>query len=137
MFAALTLSSVIGLALAAEAPQIEPDLELLDIEKSIIQFTNLERVRYGLPELQVDNSLMKSARQHARWMTLSRRLQHTNQPVAENIAMGQPDSQSVLRSWMNSPGHRSNILNGSHRRIGVAAYQTEEGRIFWCQQFLR
>ncbi len=136
MFASLTLCATLGLALYGEAPQTEPDLGLLEIEKSIIHFTNLERARYGLPELQVDRNLMDSARRHATWMTRSRRLQHTSQPVAENIAMGQPDSQSVLRSWMNSPGHRANILNRSYRRIGVAAYQTDEGRIFWCQQFL-
>jgi uncharacterized protein YkwD len=57
--------------------------------------------------------------------------------VAENIAMGQPHSSDVVRSWMNSSGHRANILNGGHLRIGVAAYRTDNGTIFWCQQFRR
>ena len=112
-----------------------PQTELLAIEENIIHFTNLERARYGLPALEVDPNLMSSARQHATWMTLNRSMVHTNQPVAENIAMGQPDSQQVVQCWMNSPGHRANILNGSHRRIGVAAYRTVAGTIFWCQQF--
>jgi uncharacterized protein YkwD len=38
---------------------------------------------------------------------------------------------------MNSSGHRANILNPGYRRIGVAAYATPEGTIFWCQQFLQ
>jgi len=142
LFATLTMCTTLSLALAADAPQsdaaqAESEFELLPVEESIIHFTNLERARYGLPELQIDKRLMESARRHATWMTQTRRLQHTNQPVAENIAMGQPDSQSVLRSWMNSSGHRANILNRSHNRIGVAAYQSADGRIFWCQQFLR
>ena len=57
--------------------------------------------------------------------------------MAENIAMGQRTSNEVLNSWMNSSGHRANILNRSYRRIGVAAYTTPQGTIYWCQQFLQ
>ncbi len=78
----------------------------------------------GSPRLEVDESLMESARQHARWMTQNQTMRHTSAPVAENIAMGQQDSQQALASWMGSSGHRANILNPSHRRIGVAAFQT-------------
>jgi uncharacterized protein YkwD len=113
-----------------------PKLELLAIEKSIIDYTNAERVRFGLPALVADANLMATARQHCTWMTTYRQLVHTNIGVAENIAMGQPTSQDVVRCWMNSSGHRANILNGGHRRIGVAAYRTPEGTIFWCQQFM-
>jgi uncharacterized protein YkwD len=113
-----------------------PKLELLAIEKSIVDYTNAERVRFGLPALAVDANLMATARQHCTWMTTYRQLVHTNIGVAENIAMGQPTSQDVVRCWMNSSGHRANILNGGHRRIGVAAYRTPEGTIFWCQQFM-
>ena len=82
-----------------------------------------------------DANLMATARQHCTWMTTYRQLVHTNIGVAENIAMGQPNSQEVVRCWMNSSGHRANILNGGHRRIGVAALRTPEGTIYWCQQF--
>jgi uncharacterized protein YkwD len=121
---------------AAEATPKEPKLTLLPIESNIIMHTNQERARYGLPALAVDHSLMKSARGHAAWMTLSRSLTHTNQPVAENIATGQQSSEEAVGCWMNSSGHRANILNPSYRRIGAAAYRTPEGQIFWCQQFL-
>ncbi len=110
-------------------------LKLLPIEQNIVDYSNVERARYGLPALAVDVELMQSARQHATWMTVNQSLVHSGQPVAENIAMGQPHSQSVVQCWMNSPGHRANILDGGHRRIGVAAYRTATGTIFWCQQF--
>ena len=70
-------------------------------------------------------------------MTNSRSMVHTNKPVGENIAMGQRSSAEVINSWMNSSGHRANILNPGYTRIGVAAYTTPEGTIYWCQQFLR
>jgi len=70
-------------------------------------------------------------------MALHQTLQHTTRPVAENIAMGQRTSQEVVRAWMNSSGHRANILDRGHRRIGVGAYRTAGDTIYWCQQFRR
>ena len=70
-------------------------------------------------------------------MTRNRSMVHTRRAVAENIAMGQPHSSDVVRAWMNSSGHRANILSAGHRRIGVAAFRTEGGTIYWCQQFRR
>ena len=113
------------------------DLDLLPIEANIVKYTNAQRARYGLPPLQVDKDLMKSARQHGAWMARHRNMVHTRRNVAENIAMGQRSSDSVVRAWMNSRGHRANILNRSYHRIGVAAYRTASGTIYWCQQFRR
>lgn len=114
----------------APAPALHP------LEARVIEKTNSQRVRHGLPPLAVDPTLVKSARRHAAWMTNSRNLTHTNQPVAENIAMGQNSSAEVIQAWMNSSGHRANILNPGYKRIGVAAYVTPDGTIYWCQQFL-
>ena len=119
----------------SEEKKTPEKLQLIAIEKSIVAATNQERERFGLPPLEVDKDLMKPARAHCTWMTENQSMQHTRLPVAENIAMGQQDTEDVLNCWMRSPGHRANILNGSHRRIGVAAYQTAQGVIFWCQQF--
>lgn len=120
-----------------EGKQPSTDVELLPIEANIVKYTNAQRARYGLASLTIDRGLMKSARQHASWMARNRRLVHTRRPVAENIAMGYRHSRSVVGGWMNSPGHRANILSRSHRRIGVAAYRTKGGIIYWCQQFRR
>lgn len=122
-------------ATATAAESSEDDL--LEIEKNIIAHTNAERARYGLPPLEPDNRLMSTARRHCAWMASRRNMVHGRYGVAENIAMGQPHSQSVVRSWMNSSGHRANILNRGHRKIGVAAYRAASGVIFWCQQFRR
>lgn len=110
---------------------------MLPIEANLISYTNEERRRRGLPPLEVDKELMNSAREHASWMTRTRRFIHTRRAVAENIAMGQPYSRAAVRAWMNSSGHRANILNPQHRRIGVGAFRTEHGTIYWCQQFRR
>lgn len=112
-------------------------LELYAIEQHVIARTNAERIKSGLNPLLIDQSLVESARRHAAWMTNRNTLQHTTAPVAENIAMGQRTPAEVLQSWMNSSGHRANILNPSYRRIGVAAYTRPDGTIYWCQQFLQ
>ena len=116
---------------AAQPPALHP------LEARVIEKTNSQRARHGLPPLAVDHGLLQSARNHAAWMTNSRSMVHTNKPVGENIAMGQRSSAEVMDSWMNSSGHRANILSSGYTRIGVAAYTTPEGTIYWCQQFLR
>jgi uncharacterized protein YkwD len=129
---------LVGRLLARLASKLRArQLGLLPIEENIVMYTNAQRVKYGLTALEIDRDLMESARQHASWMARNRSLVHTRRPVAENIAMGQPHSLSVVRDWMNSSGHRANILNRGYRRIGVAAYRTPGGTIYWCQQFRR
>ena len=105
------------------------------VEERVVEQTNAQRARHGLPPLIVDQRLVQSARAHTAWMTRSRRLRHTSRPVAENIAMGQQSAQEAVRSWMSSSGHRANILSRGHRRIGVSAYSTPDGTVFWTQQF--
>jgi uncharacterized protein YkwD len=127
-----------GLTGAMVAPPMMSDPpELHPIEARVIEKTNSERARHGLAPLVVDPALLRSARKHAAWMTNNRSMTHTSAPVGENIAMGQHSSGEVLNAWMNSSGHRANILNRNYRRIGVAAYTTPQGTIFWCQQFLQ
>jgi uncharacterized protein YkwD len=119
----------------AAPPATTAKFEILAVEKSIVDNTNAERARYGLPALVIDPNLMASARRHGNWMASYRQMVHSNMGVAENIAMGQSNTQEVVRTWMNSSGHRANILGG-YRRIGVSAYRSPEGTIFWCQQFM-
>jgi uncharacterized protein YkwD len=131
----------VGLALSLTPPQTEKapaqPLDLHPVEARVIERTNSQRIRHGLRPLRVDRRLLFSARRHAAWMTNARSMTHTSAAVAENIAMGQNSSAEVINAWMNSSGHRANILNPSYTRIGVAAYTTPGGTIYWCQQFLR
>jgi uncharacterized protein YkwD len=137
MLIELTLCTTVLFGADANAEEANQDeFQLAQIERNIVTYTNAERKRYGLPPLEIDADLVRSARAHCAWMTRRRSLRHTRKPVAENIAMGQPNSKDVVRDWMRSSGHRANILNRRYRRIGAAAYRTERGTIYWCQQFL-
>lgn len=121
-----------------KAPQIEVKVqrivkvELNDIEKDLIVKVNAARVRNGLAELLIDDGLINSARIHCRWMATNRSMTHSR-GVAENIAAGQPDSDAVITAWMNSRGHRANIL-GRYTAVGVTGHQAANGTWYWCLQ---
>lgn len=123
-------------AQAEQKPEEQAEFQLTETEQTVLEMANKERTSRGLKPLVVDPSLVESAREHANWMASNRVMQHTWKPVGENIAMGQNTCTSVMNTWMNSSGHRANILGGWNR-IGAAAYTTPSGRIYWCLQFLR
>jgi len=150
----LTLFLIVAASLAADPPAANKDSskaaasasadqsagktgdpELTEVEQQMLEKTNAQRAKYGLPPLRAVRKLIQTARSHAAWMTNNHTLQHTNQPVGENIAMGQPTTDAAVHDWMNSPGHRANILSSGYTQTGVAAYRTPDGTIYWCQQF--
>jgi uncharacterized protein YkwD len=55
--------------------------------------------------------------------------------VGENVAYGYRDGAAVMVGWMNSPGHRANILNANYRLLGVGAAQSAQGRWYSAQVF--
>jgi uncharacterized protein YkwD len=57
--------------------------------------------------------------------------------AAENIAYGQRTAQEVVTAWMNSPGHRANILSSSTTQIGVGAAKKSDGTLYWTQMFMK
>lgn len=109
---------------------------VLTVEERLLERVNVERARYGLVALVLDPILKLSARRHCAWMVRTRSMTH-GVGVAENIAMGQHDTDDVVNSWMNSSGHRANILNPSHTKAGMVGYVEADGTPFWCQQFSR
>ena len=58
-----------------------------------------------------------------------------NSAFGENIAGGYPSAQAVVNGWLNSPGHRANIENGSYKAIGVGAVRDQGGGLWWTQNF--
>jgi len=132
------LASLVTGPLDAREPSIviaeRPVIETSSPEMSVISQTNAQRARHGLAPLAVDSQLMSSASRHAQWMASNRNLSHGH-GVAENIAMGQPSAGEAVRSWMNSSGHRANILGSGYTRIGVAVAYSSNGTPYWCQQF--
>ena len=103
-------------------------------ESAVIAQTNAARARSGLAPLVADSQLMSGARNHARWMAQNRNMSHGS-GVTENIAMGQTSASEATASWMQSSGHRANMLGGGHTRIGVAMARSANGTAYWCQQF--
>jgi len=127
-------------AVEAAQPEAAEEFQLAAVEREVIRLTNEFRAKRGLPELEASETLVKTARRHSAWMTTHRSMVHgkLRWPVcAENIAMGQRSAAQVVAAWINSPGHRANILRGSHRKIGIGAYKTPSGTIYWCQHFSR
>jgi uncharacterized protein YkwD len=129
------VGAVVVLLAAAAGLVAETVAPTCHVEENLLKLTNNQRRAYGLPPLRVDPRLVDSARKHARWMASRHALVHTSQPVAENIAMGQRGTRQAIESWMSSSGHRANILNAGHRRIGVAWAAASNGTFYWCQQF--
>jgi uncharacterized protein YkwD len=124
-----------ALALVAYSSAVSAaDFTLHKAEQNVITKTNEQRGRYGLRPLKMSPRLMNLARRHANWMAQSGNFQHSNFGVAENIAWGQSDSSEAVGDWMNSSGHRANIL-GSYTHIGVAWARGSDGRLYWVQQF--
>jgi len=115
----------------------------------VIEITNVERSKYNLVPLKLSNALCKSAQEHADDMYINGYFSHTSQDgrtmsdrinkycsgymfMGENIAKGYGTPEAVVNGWMNSEGHRANILNGDFTEIGVG--YNESGSL-WVQNF--
>lgn len=105
-------------------------------EQEVVKLTNAERTKAGLSPLQTDDKLMAAAREKSQDMQSNNYFSHTSptfgspfdrmkalgiayKSAGENIAQGQRSPQEVVQAWMDSPGHRANILNGKFTHIGV------------------
>ena len=124
--------------------------ETLDYEQEVIRLVNIERAKYGLPALTEDWELSRVARYKSQDMKDKRYFSHTSptygspfdmmrsfglsyRTAGENIAMGQRTPQQVVNAWMNSSGHRANILNSSYKKIGVGYVASGN---YWTQMFI-
>jgi len=97
-----SLIVVAALGFAANEPEAAPaekpaEVALFPVEREVIQWTNAERKKHGLPPLVVDASLVKTARKHTYWMASAHTLQHANGAWAENIAQGQTTAYGWAR----------------------------------------
>jgi uncharacterized YkwD family protein len=118
--------------------------------QQVIELTNNERRKNGLPPLNADVSLSKVAQTKTNDMNSKHYFSHTSptygspfdmmrdfgvtyKSAGENIAMGQTTAQQVVTSWMNSEGHRKNILSSNYTNIGVG--YTSNGN-YWSQMFI-
>ena len=121
------------------------------IEAAVVELTNAERTKAGLQPLKTYTPLMASARTKSQDMKDKNYFSHTSPTygspfdqmkargisytaAGENIAKGQRTAEEVVTAWMNSEGHRANILNADYTHIGVG--YVKDGNI-WTQQFIK
>lgn len=124
------------------------------IENQVISLTNQERAKNGLKPLTANWELSRVARYKATDMRDKAYFSHTSPTygdpftmiknfgisftaAGENIAAGQKTPQEVVQSWMNSQGHRANILSTTYTEIGVGYAQGGNYGYYWVQQFIR
>jgi uncharacterized protein YkwD len=118
----------------------------------VVALTNAERTAAGLPPLSVDPLLATAAQTHSADMVARAFYSHTcpegSQPwdraatagctrrsIGENIACGQRSPAEVVRGWMNSPGHRANILKPGFTHIGIGLAGGGKAGTYWTQLF--
>ncbi len=126
------------------------DSSVLNFEREVVRLVNVEREKGGLKPLTHDWELSRVARIKSQDMKDNKYFSHTSptygspfqmmksfgikyRSAGENIARGQATPQAVVNAWMNSSGHRANILNPSFTHIGVG--YVADGR-YWTQMFI-
>ena len=126
------------------------DSNILDYEQQVVNLVNQIRRNYGLSELSVNWQLARVARYKSEDMRTNKYFSHTSPTygspfdmmrafnlsfnyAGENIAMGYQSPSAVVNGWMNSTGHRANILNPNFTQIGVGYVSSGN---YWTQMFI-
>ena len=125
-------------------------VHVVDYAQEVIKLSNEERSKAGLPPLQYDSKLAAAANKRAE--EIAEVFAHTRLDgricftvldeydisiwaAGENIAGYYSDPEGVVESWMNSQGHRDNILDSYFSHIGVGVYEDDDGCLYWVQLF--
>ena len=126
------------------------DSAVTSFEAEVVRLVNMERAKYGLAPLTEDWQLSRVARYKSQDMKDNGYFSHTSpvygspfqmmksfgisyRTAGENIAKGQRTPAAVVSAWMNSSGHRANILNSSFTHIGVGYVASGH---YWTQMFV-
>ncbi|MET9226467.1 CAP domain-containing protein [Lentzea sp. NPDC003310] len=147
-----TLLTATTLALAAT---LAPQASAATVQEDVIALTNAERAKAGCPALRANSALNTAAQRHSADMASHNFMGHTGSDgstmvvriervgyrgwtrAAENVAAGYATPAAVVKGWMNSSGHRANILNCALKEIGVG-HQHRSGTTYghyWTQNF--
>ena len=124
-------------------------------EDEVIRLVNIERGKAGCGSLRLNTLLRTAIRLHVqelgthgglyishvsddgRTFVDRAKAQGYDDPGGENVARGQRDAADVMNSWMNSEGHRDNILNCDFKAIGAGVTRGVDGTLVWGQLFGR
>ena len=122
----------------------------ISMAKDVVKLVKAERKKAGVGTIQTDSELTAIAQQRAKeiaeyyshdrpdktssWYTLYQSSGYQYKSAGENIAYGYKNADSVMAAWMDSLGHKGNILDASYTKIGVGCYYLD-GRYYWVQNF--
>ena len=129
-----------------------PALKLSDDEKTILDLTNAERAMEKLPPLVPNALLFQAARDHTANMAKKGEMKHVLdgkdvvarlddvkydfRKCGENIAMSDGASlKEIMKNWMESKGHRENILDPAFTEIGIGTARNDKGELYYTQEF--
>lgn len=136
-----------------DSPEVDSPVIIdsqIQFEDEVLRLVNIERKKEGLSELVMDDELRRVARIKSKDMKENNYFSHMSptygspfdmltkfeiqyMSAGENIARGQTTPEEVMNSWMNSSGHRSNILNSNFTKIGIGL---EPNTYHWTQLFI-
>jgi uncharacterized protein YkwD len=137
-----------GVVPQCEPPPPPPVVQVSDVQNAVVATVNEHRAQAGRAGVVVDGRLTAAAQGHsddqARRQTMShsggdgtdagQRIRNAGygwSTWGENVAAGQSTPADVMSAWLNSAGHRANILNGGVVHIGVAATTGSNGVVYW------
>ena len=120
------------------------------VGEQIVSLVNQERAKVGAGPVTLHPAVSNAAQGHSNYQAAASTMTHTGaggtdagdriaangynwQTWGENVASGQQDAASAMRAWMNSAGHRANILNGSPTQIGVGVAYSASGVPYWTR----
>lgn len=132
----------------------ESNNEMQNMKRKVFDLVNQERQNRGLKPYKYYNKLAHVAQKKAKDMRDNNYFSHQSptygspfemleefgieySAAGENIARGQRSAEEVMNSWMNSPGHRKNILSKKYTHIGVGLAQNKQNTNYWVQMFIR
>jgi uncharacterized protein YkwD len=151
----ICIVGVCSTSVRSEAPRTRPAIAS-SVAAEVVTLTNVERTDRGRARLRANPRLMRAAQLHAEQMARAGQMAHDLpnatyphtedrlaatkyrwQMYGENVAQGQFDAAEALRSWMNSSGHRKNILNPAYTELGAGYAVDRAGRPYFVQVFAR
>lgn len=146
-------STAFSAQLSAEFPDCSEPASVDSLKVRVLELVNAERAAIGLGQLRWNSTLEQQASTYACEMihydffdhvnpvtksTLGLRADEFNydfQVIGENLAAGQRTPEKAMEDWMNSPGHRQNILDPRFVEIGIGVRLGGEYGMYWVQEF--
>lgn len=144
----------IGMIYVGQVLMIPDTNSLASYEQQVFTLVNKERANRGLQLLTYNTEVARCARFKSQDMINKGYFSHTSPTYGspfkmmenfgirfsaggENIAYGQRTAQEVMNSWMNSAGHKANILSAAYTQIGVGVAKASNGTLYWTQMFIK